>query len=42
MTTLKETMVDTASSIEAKMARMFGAHERILVLPVDHGMARKR
>jgi len=39
MTTLKETTVDTASSIEAKMARMFGAHERILVLPVDHGMA---
>lgn len=39
MTTLKETTVDTARSIEAKMARMFGAHERILVLPVDHGMA---
>jgi fructose-bisphosphate aldolase, class I len=27
------------SSVEAKMSRMFGSDGRILVLPVDHGMA---
>ena len=27
------------STVEAKMSRMFGSNGRILVLPVDHGMA---
>jgi fructose-bisphosphate aldolase, class I len=31
--------LSTTSSVEAKMSRMFGANGRIMVLPVDHGMA---
>jgi fructose-bisphosphate aldolase, class I len=31
--------LSATSNVEAKMSRMFGADGRILVLPVDHGMA---
>jgi fructose-bisphosphate aldolase, class I len=31
--------LNATSSVEEKMSRMFGANGRILVLPVDHGMA---
>jgi fructose-bisphosphate aldolase, class I len=36
---LRRARLSAASSVEAKLSRMFGSSERILVLPVDHGMA---